>query len=171
MNFLKVSFLQFRSISFISAQSTTFTQETEQRRNTTLRERHFSSIFSTRQRQSSPMGSGTLDGSLAFYLKDLEESTEGKQRLPPPLLWGLDWALRPWENRHCGFLLSRTCFMSGQLNKSPYPPIPSPFPQTLNSIITEANSSSVHWVWLILSDPLLAAFFIFTTELTSLWDR
>lgn len=44
--------------------------------------------------------------------------------------------------------------------------------QTLNSIITEADSSSppVHWVWLILCDLLLAAFVIFMSDLTSLWD-
>lgn len=76
--------------------------------------------------------------------------------------------LRSWvnsvllENRCRGFLLSWLCLTSHSTQ-----------PQTLNSIITGADSSSPweHWVWLILSDPLLAAFFIFMGALTSLWDH
>lgn len=121
-----------QSIFWISIQSITFPQEAEKiKKGKHKSKRKTVSLdilrFTTRQRQSSPMRSGMLDGSLALYLRDIEEDPEGIQSLPPPLLWGLDWALQPRANRHAGFLLSRPCFMSGQLNKSPYPPIPSPF--------------------------------------------
>lgn len=72
-----------------------------------------------------------------------------------------------------GFPPELAMFNIGTIKRVTAATHPRPFLQTLNSIITEANCSSpqVHRVWLILSDPLLAAFFIFMAELTSLWDH
>ena len=106
-----------------------------------------------------------------LYLRDTEWSTEGNhifELFPEVLIENFG----PEKTDTAASSGVQPCFMSGQLNKSQWLPGPSPLLQTLNLIITEANSSSpVHWLWLILSDLLLAAFFIFMAELTSLWDH
>lgn len=71
----------------------------------------------------------------------------------------LSSSLKSW-NRHNGFLWGPAMFHVGTIKQVTVATQSQPPFQTLNSIITEANSSSqVHRLWLILSDLLLAAFF------------
>lgn len=115
--------------------------------------------------------SETLCGLLAFDLERYRAKHRGKTTSSDLLWHPPDWAPRPWENRHSGFLSSWPCFTLGTIKqvtcghrtRAPFL-LSRHWTQLLQGL-------TVHWVWLILSDPLLAAFFIFTPQLTSLWDH
>jgi len=118
-------------------------------------------LFPPRQRQSSPMRSGMLDSSLAFYLSDRGKhwrNTKSSSSFP----------LRSWLSSAAP--RKQTQRLPPVSCRSPYSPIP--FLQALNSLLQRLTPQHHKFTeWLILSDPLLAAFFIFMAELTSLWDR